>query len=104
MIYIACESANFVWRPSEVVEFDRLWNVEQQRDIQVLAKHFRRSTSDIAFLIWDRNQRNFEAVPLTRTDMDRMYQHRGKADAKRSEKRHSKKGKKNATRNVSANV
>lgn len=105
MIYIACESANFVWRPDDVVEFDRLWLHEKQQDIEFLAKHFKRSASDIAFLIWDRNQRNFEAVPMNRKDKDeRVYQRRTKADAKKSQKRHTKKVAAHGPRTAKAHV
>lgn len=83
MIYIACENANFVWRPTDVKEFDRLWQEENVQDIQVLASHFKRPAADVAFLIWDRIQTGFKEVPLSRSDADKMYEKRTKANAKR---------------------
>lgn len=61
MIYIACEHANFVWRPSQIREFDRLWR-EGYRDMIQLARFFKRPVHDVAFLIWDRNHNDFQPV------------------------------------------
>lgn len=94
MIYIACENANFAWKPTDVKEFDRLWREEHIQDIQVLSQHFRRPASDIAFLIWDRIQNGFREIPLSRSEAaDKMYAKRTKANAKRQEKTKPKRGK-----------
>lgn len=61
MIYVACENANFIWKPSQVRDFDRLWH-EGYRDITQLARYFKRPPHDIAFLIWDRNHQSFEPI------------------------------------------
>lgn len=85
MIYIACENANFVWKPNDVREFDRLWREENIRDIHVLAKRLRRPASDVAFLIWDRTQSGFKSIPLSRSEAaDKLYAKRTKANAKQS--------------------
>ena len=51
-LYIALEEMDFTWSTKDVKEFDKLW--KKGKSLVELAKHFNRTTEEVAVLVMDR--------------------------------------------------
>jgi len=55
--YIALEDLDFIWRTSQVREFDQLWRAGWS--LYYISDHFRRDPDEVVLLSMDRIRKNF---------------------------------------------